>query len=297
MVALRSPYVPRSREAGGSWLGRGHAGTCVAVVLLLAVSLLVVMESHFIYFPARELVARPADFGLEADELRLSAADGVGLHGWWIRGRGRAAVVWFHGNAGNVSHRLDNARELVARFGLDLFLVDYRGYGLSEGEPSEAGLYADGMAVYDEARARGFAPPHIVLFGRSLGAAVAIEVALAREARGLILETPFRSIRAMAHEHVPFVPGFLIRSRYDSEAKVGRLSLPLLVLHGDRDDIVPLPHAQRLFDLAPGPKRFFLIRGAGHNDTYVAGGEAYFGAWHTFLDSLSLNPEPLIPAP
>jgi len=286
----------RSLEAGGSWLRRGHAVARGAAVILLAwalvAALFVVMESHFIYFPARELVARPADIGLKAEELRLAAADGVGLHGWWIRGRGQTAVVWYHGNAGNVSHRLDNARQLVARFGLDLFLIDYRGYGLSEGAPSETGLYADGMAVYDEARARGFAPRAIVLFGRSLGAAVAIEVALAREACGIVVETPFRSIRAMAREHYPFVPGFLIRSRYDSEAKVGRLTLPMLVLHGDRDEIVPLAHAERLFDLAPGPKRFFLIQGAGHNDTYVVGGETYFGAWHAFLDSLSLNPEP-----
>jgi len=263
----------------------------VLLVWALVVALLVVMESHFIYFPVRELAARPADLGLEAEELAVAPAGGVRLHGWWIKGRGRTALVWFHGNAGNVSHRLDNARELVARFGLDVFLVDYRGYGLSEGSPSEAGLYADGLAVYDEARAKGFAPRDIVLFGRSLGAAVAIEVALAREARAIVLETPFRSIRAMAREYYPFVPGFLIRSRYDNEAKMPRLALPLLVLHGDRDEVVPLAHAERLFELAPGPKTFFLIRGAGHNDTYVAGGEAYFDAWRAFLDSVgTTNP-------
>ncbi len=280
----------RSLRAGGSRLTRRHVVARVAGAVLLAwalvVALLVVMESHLIYFPARELAARPADLGLEADELRVAAADGVRLHGWWIKGRGRTALVWYHGNAGNVSHRLDNARELVERFGLDIFLVDYRGYGLSEGAPSEAGLYADGLAVYDEARARGFAPRDIVLFGRSLGAAVAIEVALEREARALVIETPFLSIRAMARVHYPIVPGFLIRSRYDNEAKMARLALPVFVLHGDRDEIVPLAHAERLFELAPGPKRFFLIRGAGHNDTYVAGGEAYFDAWRAFLDSL-----------
>jgi len=237
----------------------------------------------FIYFPVRELAGRPADLGLEAEELHVTAADGVRLHGWWIRGRGEAALVWYHGNAGNISHRLPNARELVRRFGLDVFLVDYRGYGLSEGAPSEAGLYADGLAACDEAGARGFAPEAIVLFGRSLGAAIAVEVALARHVRAVILETPFRSIPAMAREHYPFVPTFLIRTRFDAEAKIPRLGAPVLVLHGDRDGIVPLAHARRLFDLAPEPKRFFLIRGAGHNDTYVAGGEAYFDAWREFL--------------
>jgi len=256
----------------------------VFVGWLLVVALMVALESSLIYFPARELAARPADYGLEAEELRVTAADGVGLHGWWIKGRGETALVWYHGNAGNISHRLENARELVERFGLDIFLVDYRGYGLSEGAPSEPGLYADGLAVYDEARAKGFAPGAIVLFGRSLGASVAVEVALAREARAIILETPFRSLPAMAREHYPFVPTFLIRTRYDSEAKIPRLRVPVLVLHGDRDEIVPLSHAQRLFDLAPEPKRFFLIRGAGHNDTYVAGGDAYFDAWREFLE-------------
>ena len=274
--------------ASGRWVrGFLRLSGVVFVGWLLVVALMVALESSLIYFPARELAARPADYGLEAEELRVTAADGVGLHGWWIKGRGETALVWYHGNAGNISHRLENARALVERFGLDIFLVDYRGYGLSEGAPSEPGLYADGLAVYDEARAKGFAPGAIVLFGRSLGASVAVEVALAREARAIILETPFRSLPAMAREHYPFVPTFLVRSRYDTEAKIARLRIPVLVLHGDRDEIVPLSHARRLFDLAPEPKRFFLIRGAGHNDTYFAGGEAYFGAWRRFLEEFA----------
>jgi fermentation-respiration switch protein FrsA (DUF1100 family) len=273
--------TPRVRQVA-RWLARP-----VGVVLLtwaMIVVLLMAMASKLMYFPTRDLAARPADFGLESEELRVTTADGVRLHGWWIKGDGRAALVWYHGNAGNVSHRLHNAQLLVKRFDFDIFLVDYRGYGLSDGTPSEAGFYADGIAIYDHARARDFTPDEIVLFGRSLGAAVAVEVALAREARALVLETPFRSVRAMARHHYPIVPGFLIRSRYDNEAKMPRLGLPLLMLHGDRDEVVPLAHAQRLFELAPEPKRWFLIRGAGHNDTYVAGGEAYFGAWRAFLN-------------
>ena len=257
-----------------------------AVVVLL----LVLMESRLIYFPMRDLAAQPGAFGLAHEELRLATSDGIRLHGWWLKGRGHAALVWYHGNAGNISHRLDNARELVARFGLDLFLIDYRGYGLSEGAPSEAGLYRDGLAAYEEARRRGFAPDCIVLFGRSLGAAVAVEVALAHEVRAIVLETPFRSLPAMARDHYPFVPRFLIRSRYDTEEKIARIRAPVLILHGDRDDIVPLAHARRLFDLAPEPKRFHLIRGAGHNDTYVTGGEAYFEAWRGFLGDAGLLP-------
>jgi hypothetical protein len=250
------------------------------VVLMLA------LESSFLYFPSRTLDMQPRDYGLDADEVRLVATDGVRLHGWWLRGRGERALVWFHGNAGNISHRLDNAKRLIDRFGLDILLVDYRGYGLSEGKPDEPGLYRDGLAMYEEAARRGFAPHRIVLFGRSLGAAVAVEVALQKPHGALILETPFLSVPAMARVHYPLVPAALIRSRFDIEAKIASVEGPTLILHGDRDEIVPLAQARRIFELARQPKRFHLIRGAGHNDTYIVGGEEYFRVWEKFLKGL-----------
>ena len=243
------------------------------------------LESSFLYFPSRTLDMQPRDYGLDADEVRLVATDGVRLHGWWLRGRGERALVWFHGNAGNISHRLDNAKRLIDRFGLDILLVDYRGYGLSEGRPGEAGLHKDGLAMYDEAARRGFPPEHIVLFGRSLGAAVAVEVGLQRPSAAMILETPFLSVPAMARVHYPFVPAALIQSRFDIETRIASVEGPKLILHGDRDEIVPLAHAQRIFELARPPKRFYLIRGASHNDTYIVGGEEYFGVWKEFLKS------------
>jgi len=258
----------------------------IASVWVFVVVLMLALESTFLYFPARTLDAQPRDYGLASDEVRLTASDGVRLHGWWLRGRGDRALVWFHGNAGNISHRLDNAKRLIDRFGLDILLVDYRGYGLSEGTPDESGLYRDGLAMYDEAARRGFAPSRIVLFGRSLGAAVAVEVALQRPHAALILETPFLSVPAMARVHYPFVPKALIRSRFDLEAKIASAQGPILVLHGDRDEIVPLAQARRVFELARPPKRFYLIRGAGHNDTYLVGGEEYFRAWQEFLAAI-----------
>lgn len=252
----------------------------------IVVFLMLALESSFLYFPSRTLDALPQGYGLAADEVRLTTVDGVRLHGWWLRGRGERVLVWYHGNAGNISHRLDNAKRLIDRLGLDILLVDYRGYGLSEGRPEEAGLYRDGLAMYDEAARRGFPPDRIVLFGRSLGAAVAVEVGLHRRSAAVILETPFRSVPAMAREHYPFIPAALIRSRYDIEAKVANLSVPVLILHGDRDEIVPLAHARRIFDLARPPKRFYLIRGASHNDTYLVGGEEYFRAWGEFLKGI-----------
>lgn len=241
------------------------------------------LERRFIYFPYRELVAAPADYGLRADEVRLVAADGVRLHGWWIHGDGARALVWFHGNAGNISHRLENARLLVDRFGLAILLVDYRGYGLSDGEPDEPGLYLDGEAMYREAAARR-RPDDIVLFGRSLGAAVAVEMALRHPVGAVILETPFLSVPAMARAVYPFIPSFLIRTQFDSETKIAGVAPPKLILHGDRDEIVPIAQARRLFELAHPPKRFYVVRGASHNDTYLVGGPAYFEAWRQFLE-------------
>jgi fermentation-respiration switch protein FrsA (DUF1100 family) len=256
------------------------------------------LEDHFLYFPLRRLDAFPADYGLASEELSPIASDGVRLHGWWIHGGGDRVLLLFHGNAGNVSHRLDRAKLFVERLGVDLFLVDYRGYGRSAGRPSEAGLYRDGLAIYDEARERGFPAERIVLFGESLGCAVAVEVALARQGDrstaegpgGVALETPFLSVPALARVHYPFVPGFLVRSRYDTGSKIAWVRSPKLFVAGASDDIAPPAHARRLFELAKPPKELLVVPGAGHNDTYVAGGEQYLAVWRRFLDAIDSGP-------
>jgi fermentation-respiration switch protein FrsA (DUF1100 family) len=242
------------------------------------------VERSFLYFPERVLATTPAELGLTAEEVWLQTADGVRLYGYWLPGRGQRLVVWFHGNAGNISHRLPHARLLLDRFGLDQLLVDYRGYGRSHGRPSETGLYRDGLAVYAAALRRGYRPEQIVLFGRSLGAAVAIEVARQQPAGAVILETAFLSIPSLARALYPWVPPVLVRSRFDNAAKIRQVLAPKLIVHGDRDEVVPLAHGQRLFDLAPEPKRFGLIQGAGHNDLVLVGGEPYLHAWNTFLE-------------
>src|SRR5512134_1778780 len=161
-----------------------------AALLLIGMNL----EESLLYFPTRELAASPRDYGLEAEDLRPTAEDGVVLYGWWIHGEGRRAVLFFHGNAGNAADRLDRAKILHDRFGLDVFLVDYRGYGRSGGSPSEAGLARDARAIYEAARARGFPPERIVPFGESLGSAVAVGLAAERSCGGVLLETPFLSV-------------------------------------------------------------------------------------------------------
>jgi fermentation-respiration switch protein FrsA (DUF1100 family) len=263
------------------------AAAATGLVALAAFAIIgMSIEESLLYFPTRELAAAPEDYGLEAEDLRPVSEDGVPLFGWWIRGSGRRCVLFFHGNAGNAADRLDRAKILNDRFGLDIVLVDYRGYGRSGGSPSEAGLARDARAVYAAARERGFSEKQIVLFGESLGSAVAVGLAAEKPCGGLILETPFLSIRAMARRHYPFVPPFLIRTRFDSDAKIAAITAPKLFLVAERDEIVPPEQGRRLYEIAPPPRTLFVIPGAGHNDTYATGGEAYWKAVGDFLNAL-----------
>jgi uncharacterized protein len=262
--------------------------TVLFAILLLIVGLgvyLVANEKRFIFFPARNYDAAPADYALRAEPLEISTADRVRLRGWWIRGEGKRVVLYFHGNGGNISHRLERARLLVDAMGLDLFLVDYRGYGQSEGSPDEIGLYADGAAIYEAARERGFSPEGIVFFGESLGCAVAIETALTHPGRAIVLEAPFLSIPAMARTVYPFLPQFLVRTRFDNSSKVSRLTLPKLISVPERDEVVPPSQGLRLYELAAAPKELYVIRGAAHNNTYIVGGAGYLDVWKRFLRS------------
>ena len=248
----------------------------LATVLLAVTLLMLAFERQLIYFPSRVLELEPNALGLRHEEAFLVAG-------------ARRMVLVCNGNAGNVSHRLDRAIEMQRRLAVSVLLFDYRGYGRSEGSPDEEGTYRDARAAYRYAtEAKGVPPGALVLFGESLGAAVAVHLALERPAGALILESAFTSIPDMARAAYPFLPpvGPLIRTRYETLAKVPKLSLPLLVLHGERDDIVPLAQGRRVFEAAGGPKRFFTIPAAGHNDTYVTGGEAYWRALAEFLEAV-----------
>jgi hypothetical protein len=246
-----------------------------------------VIERSFIYFPERELIGDPADFGLPFDDVSFTAGDGVRLHGWFAPGESGVTWLWCHGNAGNISHRLENLRLLHDELGVSVFIFDYRGYGRSEGSPSEEGTYRDAEAALAHVLSRpDVDPERIVYFGRSLGAAVAVELATRRPPFALILESPLPSIAELARHHYPFLPvGGLLRTKYDSLSKIGRVRVPLLVLHGDQDEVIPFEAGRKLFEAANEPKRFYAIRGAGHNDTYIVGGREYFRALREFVES------------
>ena len=248
------------------------------------------IERYFIYFPVRELAESPSDYGLAYEDVSFVASDGVRLHGWFVPGKGDVTWLWFHGNAGNIGNRLPNLQRLHDELMVNVFIFDYRGYGASGGSPSEEGIYRDAEAALSYLSSRSdVSPERIVYFGRSLGAAIAVELAVRAPPYGLILESPFPSIPYMARRVYPWLPfvRFLVRSRYDALEKAPRLDVPKLVLHGDQDDIVPIESGRKLFDAAGEPKAFYTIHGAGHNDTYLVGGDAYFAALSDFVEQLA----------
>jgi len=232
------------------------------------VSAIRALLGSLLYFPAREIIATPEHAGLSYRDLEFESDDGERLHGWWVEARGdrRGHLLLCHGNAGNVGDRVLHA-ELLTSVGFDVMLFDYRGYGRSSGRPDEYGTYRDARA----ARACLLGQPHVdparvIYLGESLGAAVAIELATAHPPAGLALLSAFASVRSMARVHYRVIPPALVPDAYPSLDRIRGLHVPLLVLHGDRDDIVPLAQGQELYEAAPGPKRMCVLRGASHND-------------------------------
>ena len=242
--------------------------------------------SRFIYYPDPHWMATPDQFGLEAEEVLLAPEQGVQLHAWFFPLRVPLATLLFcHGNAGNVSHRLENVYHLVET-GFQVLLFDYRGYGHSSGQPSEPGLYQDAVTAWTHLleRADTANAPRLI-FGRSLGGAVAVELATRVEADGLIIESTFTSIRTLARLMFP-LPLPELPIKYESLSKISRLRMPLLAIHGEQDELIPFADGQALFDAAPEPKAWYPIAGAGHNNTYVVGGEGYFHRLANFARDL-----------
>jgi fermentation-respiration switch protein FrsA (DUF1100 family) len=223
--------------------------------------------------------------GLPLEDVWFEAADGTRLFGWYVQAAGSpGALLWCHGNAGNIIHRLENLASLY-RIGLSVFLFDYRGYGRSAGSPSEPGLYQDALAAYDYlTRTKQVPSERIVLFGRSLGAAVAGLVASQRQAAGLILESAFPSVEALARFHYGGLPAhWLVSAEFNLADRLREIHRPVLVIHGDRDRTVPLQMGQMVFDAARPPKDWYVVHGADHNDLIYIGRAPYFERVRQFV--------------
>lgn len=250
----------------------------VLLFYLLFLGFDLLFEEKMIFFPTPY---HPRDYGMRTtaprEDVFFQTSDGKRIHGWFCAKDPKApTLLWFHGNAGNIADRYDQM-ELLYDGGFNVFAVDFRGYGRSEGTPSEKGTYLDAVAAYDVVVARkDVDPKRIVAFGQSLGAAVALDLALQRSCERVVLEAPFTSIPEMASVIYP-IPGlrFFVRTKYDNLAKVRHLATPLLVLHGDKDEIIPFEMGKAVYDAAPGPKEFWAVPGASHNNVYSKAGPEY----------------------
>lgn len=250
------------------------------------VGVLMICEESLIFFPLRYPEGDWEPEWLTFEDAWFPSADGVRLHGWYAgHEQARAVVLFCHGNAGNVTHRAQRLHALHELVGASVLIFDYRGYGRSEGKPDEPGLLADARAARTWlARRAGVAERDVVLMGRSVGGAVAVDLAASDGARALVLESTFTSLPDMAAYHYPWLPvRRFLRTRFDSLAKIADYHGPLFQSHGDADTIVPYHFGRRLFDAANQPKRFLTIPGGDHNDPQD---RAYYASLIAFLDGL-----------
>jgi fermentation-respiration switch protein FrsA (DUF1100 family) len=244
--------------------------------------------NRFLFFPTASIEQEPADAGLTARELSVPTGDGERLHAWFVEASGarRASVLLCHGNGGNVGDRVEHARLLVDA-GFDVLLFDYRGYAQSTGTPSEDGTYRDALAarqaLLDQA---GVNPGRIVYLGESLGGAVALWLALEHPPAGLVLQSAFTSVRDVAAFHYRLLPRVLVPDAFPSLRRIERLQCPLLVVHGEADEVVPASHGERLYAVAPEPKSLRTVPGVGHNDLVSLAGDQYAKAVAEWWDDL-----------
>ncbi|MFQ5414329.1 MAG: alpha/beta hydrolase [Phycisphaerae bacterium] len=256
-------------------------GTYVGVCVILGF-----LQSRLMYFPSRGYPQTPRDVGLAFDDVTLETSDGVAIAAWYVPAASpNGSIIFCHGNAGNMADRLGDCA-VLSGLGYNVLMFDYRGYGRSEGKPDEHGTYHDAAAAWAYLAGRRREPAaRIIIFGRSLGGAVAIELATRHPPAALVVESTFTSMEDIARLHYPFLPvRLLLTYRYDSIAKVGRIPCPKLFIHATDDELIPLANGRRLFDAAAAPKAFVETPG-GHNTGGYASAAAYTDRLAAFLDA------------
>ena len=259
------------------------AGYCLLVAVVY------LMQGRMLYLsnvPGRALAMTPADAGFEYQDVAIETSDGVTLHGWFIAGQSSRVLLFFHGNAGNISHRLDSIGQFRA-LGLSVLIIDYRGYGQSAGRTTESGIYRDAAAAWryltDD---RGIVASDIIVFGRSLGASVASHLAARRQPLALIVESAFTSVPDIAQDLYPWLPArWLSRLRHATREHVRDVRCPVLVIHSRDDEIIPFQHGESIFASANEPRTLLQLRGT-HNDGFLYDERTYMDGLRTFLGSL-----------
>jgi len=261
----------------------------VSVWVLLSL-LLYLFQPKFVYFPQSEIDFTPDMAGLAYEDIYFKTADDIELNGWFIPAEGaRKTLLFFHGNGGNISHRLDSLN-ILHGLGLSVFIIDYRGYGQSQGTTSEQGTYRDAEAAWRFlTETRGLADKDIIIFGRSMGAAIATWLASQHTPNMLILESSFTSIADMAKHYYPYLPTQLLtRIKYATIDRIENIQCPVLISHSQTDEIVPFEFGRALFEKAQTPKVFLELKG-GHNDGFIVTGHAYIQGLDNFISTYSEN--------
>jgi len=241
-------------------------------------------EKKGIYFPVRKIHLTPKEIGLEFEDVYFFSSDGVKLNGWYIPAKEtRATVLFCHGNAGNISHRID-VIYLFYKLGLSVFIFDYRGYGRSQGRPTEEGLYLDAEAAHKYLiKSRNLNEGSIVVYGKSIGANVAVELCSKVKIAALISESAFTSALEMGKKLFPFLPlKWIISIKFDALSKIKNITVPKLIIHSEDDKIIPFRHGRKLFEAALEPKEFYPMRG-GHNDAIFLASEDFVSKIDAFI--------------
>lgn len=260
------------------------AATLYGAMLLV----LFLRQDGLVYYPdlpSREYEATPKQENLSYENVTLTTSDGVRLAAWFVPAEHpRGVLLYAHGNAGNISHRLDGIK-LFHDLGLSVLIFDYRGYGQSSGEPDEEGTYRDAEAAWQHLTAqRGIKPEHIVVFGESLGSSVAAHLAAQHRPGALILASAFTSVPDLASDLYPLLPvRWITRYRYDTRRYLQNVHAPVLIAHSREDEIIPFSHGQTLYTAAHEPKRFLELRG-GHNDLFLMNAEPFARATGSFIE-------------
>lgn len=280
-----------------SWRRRLIRLTLLVLITYLGIMFLfVALEKKLLFFPARaeQSWVDPALYGLKVEDIAFTSSDGDKLHGWWCPfpnvEASAGAILYLHGNAGNLSHRAGSVVDWQQEMQLPVFIIDYPGYGKCTGSPSEKGCYAAARAAYDWlVNEKKIPPERIILYGGSLGGGPAIEMALERPHRALVLTRTFTSIPDMAKALYPwlFLAGWFIENRFDNLSKIGRCPGPIFIAHGDADRIVPFPQGKKLYEAAREPKRFHLLSGLDHNEPL---GDDFFSSLREFLTQVESRP-------
>jgi len=262
----------------------------VAAGYVVLVVLVYFMQGRMVYLaevPGRTLTMTPADVGLTYQDVSIETTDGVTLHGWFIAGQSSQVLLFFHGNAGNISHRLDSIWQFQS-LGLSILIIDYRGYGQSAGRTTEMGMYRDADAAWRYLiESRGIVANDIVIFGRSLGGSVASRLASENQPLALIVESSFTSIPDIAQDLYPWLPArWLSRLNHATREYVRDVRCPILVIHSRDDEIIPFRHGETIFASANEPRTLLTLRG-GHNDAFLIDESVYVEGLRTFLKGLS----------